>query len=155
MTQKIPERHFLFQESIECFVRLVLLTENLEVLPGDALRTVIQYYSGDLRRILNELQFSAKFSLKIPRDKFHCSIEETAKTQIQLEKSTIFEAMFFSRLDQRWNLSPLKTQFDSLTEKFIVQYEKSRRTLLKNIENDQSRFVFSSVNFEMMMTEFV
>jgi hypothetical protein len=47
------------------------------------------------------------------------------------QSSRIFDAMYYSYLDEKWNESILKIYFDDLTQKYTSQYKQSHELLIK------------------------
>ena len=142
-----------FQELIETFLRLVLLSENLEIVPENALKALIERYSGDVRRILIELQY---LSQSEKSEKLFCPKSKLTKDQGQWQSSSVFDAIFYSRLNEQWNSSPLEPLFDQLTRDYTDKYNRTHQTLVEAHGNNQQRSVrgvFSTTNHAFLSSQ--
>ena len=98
----------------------------IEIPSDNPLRQLIESSSGDIRQILTTLQYLVQSS----NDTVDDLVKETNSnpTNHQLQSSSIFDAMFYSRLNEQWNSSSsLKTFFDPLTRSYLDQYDQSNK----------------------------
>ena len=100
---------------------------------------LFQSCSCDLRQTLSTLQFLAQSSCitNIPS----CSSDEnnTIILKPKWQSSRIFDAMYYSHLNEQWNPSSLRTFFDDLTIKYTSEYKQSHLLLINQSKNDAKR----------------
>lgn len=128
----------LFQDVIETYVRLLLLSEMIEIPSAQDIRPLIESSSGDLRQIINTFQYLLQSS-----DEFDENFLEKIDSEHlnhELQTSSIFDTMFYSRLDEQCNSSSLKTFFDQLTENSLDQYKKSTKFFKDKTSNQHELF---------------
>lgn len=108
---------------IETYLRLILLNEMIEIPSDNSLRQLIESSSGDVRQMLNTLQYLVESSNETVDD--FVKEPKSNPTNHRLQSSSIFDAMFYSRLNEQWNSSSLKQFFHPLTRSYLDQYDQS------------------------------
>lgn len=98
------------------------------------LQRLIQSSSGDLRQILNTLQFLLQSSDHSNEERSEVK-EETNEVELQLQSSSTFDAMFYSRLNEQCNSSALKTFFHPLTQSFVERYDRTNAHFRARCQN--------------------
>lgn len=111
-----------------------------EVPSFNDLLLLFQSCSNDLRQTLSTLQFLVQSS-----NISSCSSDEnnTKLSKPQWQSSQIFDAIYYSYLNEQWNESSLKIFFDDLTRKYTSEYKESHLLLVKN---DAKRYVKLYIN---------
>ena len=112
------------QDTVETFLRLILLSEMIEISSNSQpIRQLIESSSGDIRQILNTLQYSIQSS----NGSDEALVKETYSNLSDhlLQTSSMFDAMFYSRLNEQCLSSSLKSFFDPLTQSYLDQYDRS------------------------------
>ncbi|CAF3692369.1 unnamed protein product [Rotaria sp. Silwood1] len=139
-------------ELVGCFLRLILLIEMFEVCSLDDLTRLFQHCSCDLRQTLLTLQFLVQSSSITNSPKYPLEENNSIISKPRWQSSCIFDAMYYSHLDEQWNESILKIFFDDLTIKYTSEYEKSHLLLLNHSKNDAKRIELYDT-FKLFMQE--
>ena len=97
------------------------------------IRQLIESSSGDIRQILNTLQYSIQSS----NGSDEALVKETYSNLSDhlLQTSSMFDAMFYSRLNEQCLSSSLKSFFDQLTQSYLDQYDRSNEFFREQCPN--------------------
>ncbi|UJR31109.1 hypothetical protein I4U23_018617 [Adineta vaga] len=139
-------------ELVCCFLRLILLIEMFEIPSFDDLLLLFQSCSYDLRRTLLTLQFLLQSSDNTKISDHSSNEKQTEVSLPKWQSSRIFDAMYFSRLNEQRNDSSLKEFFNDLTSKYASEYEQSHLLLVNQSKNNANRIELYDT-FKLFMQE--
>jgi len=106
-----------------------------EVPSLDDLKLLFQSCSCDLRQTLSTLQFLVQSSII----KYSLEEKNSIISKPKWQSSHIFDAIYYSYLNEQWNESILKIFFDDLTRKYTSEYQQSHLLLINHRKNDAKR----------------
>jgi hypothetical protein len=111
----------------------------LEVPSLDDLILLFQSCSCDLRQTLSTLQFLVQSSIRKNLSKYSLEEKNSIISKPKWQSSHIFDAIYYSHLNEQWNESILKIFFDDLTRKYTSEYQQSHLLLINHRKNDAKR----------------
>lgn len=109
----------------------------LEVPSLDDLLLIFQTCSYDLRQTLSTLQFLVQSPSSKKKDL--SDKKNSAISKAEWQSSQIFDAMYYSHLNEYSNDSFLQIFFDDLTKKYTTEYQQSHSLLLNQSKNNAKR----------------
>jgi hypothetical protein len=101
--------------------------------------SLFQSCSCDLRQTLLMLQFLAQSSNIINTPCCSSNESNTIISKPKWQSSRMFDAMYYSHLNEQWNESSLKLFFDDLTIKYTSEYKQAHLLLVNHSKNDAKR----------------
>jgi type VI protein secretion system component VasK len=110
-----------------------------EIPSFDDLSSLFQSCSSDLRQTLLILQFLAQSSVVNNLSKHPSEENNSLISTPKFQSSRIFDAMYYSYLNEQWNESMLKIYFDDLTRKYTSEYNQAHHLLLNSNKYNPTR----------------